>query len=62
LKINNEMNKIVLREAAVKLGLPKEFAYRPKKAAQYGSKFDKTIQKLALKKGFEHKQDYLESL
>ncbi|MDP4012512.1 MAG: asparagine synthase C-terminal domain-containing protein, partial [Candidatus Nanoarchaeia archaeon] len=47
LKINNEMNKIVLREAAVKLGLPKEFAYRPKKAAQYGSKFDKTIQKLA---------------
>lgn len=62
LKINNKMNKIVLREAAVKLGLPEEFAFRPKKAAQYGSNFDKTIQKLAWKKGFDHKQDYLRSL
>jgi len=62
MKINSEMNKIVIREAAVKLGLPEEFAFRPKKSAQYGSKFDKAIYKLAKRAGFEYKQSYLENL
>lgn len=62
LKINSKMNKIVLRESAVKLGLPDEFAFRKKTAAQYGSKFDRTILKLARKKGFEKKNDYVMSL
>lgn len=61
-KINSKMNKIVLREAAVKLGLPEEFAFRKKTAAQYGSKFDRTILKLARKNGFEKKNDYVMSL
>lgn len=62
LKINSEMNKIVLREAAFKLGLPKDFAFRLKKSAQYGSGFDKAIRKLATKTGFKLAQKYLESL
>jgi len=62
LKINSEGNKIVIREAASKLGLPEEFALRHKKSAQYGSKFDKTMYKLAHRAGFEWKQDYLQSL
>jgi asparagine synthetase B (glutamine-hydrolysing) len=62
LKINSEMNKIVIREAASILGLSDEFAYRPKQAAQYGSKFDKAIYKLAIKAGFEYKENYLQSL
>lgn len=62
LKINSGMNKIVIREAALKLGLPEEFALRRKNAAQYGSKFDKTMYKLAHRAGFEYKQNYLQSL
>lgn len=62
LKINSKMNKIVLREAAVELGLPEEFAFRKKTAAQYGSKFDRTILKLAWSKGFDKKNDYIEGL
>ncbi len=46
-KINEEETKIVLREVAKKLGIPPEIAHRPKKAAQYGSKFDKHILYLA---------------
>lgn len=62
LKIDYKMNKIVLREVAVKLGLNEEFAFRKKTAAQYGSKFDRTILKLAWSKGFEKKNDYVKSL
>lgn len=62
LKINDKEKKIILREAAVYIGLNKEFACRPKKAAQYGSNFDKVISKLTKKNGFEFKKDYLESL
>ncbi len=62
LKINSKMNKVVLREAAVKLGLLEEFAFRKKTAAQYGSKFDRTILKLAWSKGFDKKNDYIRNL
>ena len=62
LKINSKMNKIVLREAAIELGLPEEFAFRKKTAAQYGSKFDRTILKLAWSKGFDKKNDYVKNL
>lgn len=61
-KINKEVKKLVLRETAVELGLKKEFAFRPKVAAQYGSAFDKAIDKLTRKNGFKFKKDYLESL
>jgi len=61
-KIKGEIKKYILRKAALDLGLKKEFAFRKKKAAQYGSNFDKAIQKLAKLHGFKYKKDYLASL
>ncbi|MFH1682211.1 MAG: asparagine synthase C-terminal domain-containing protein [Candidatus Woesearchaeota archaeon] len=59
-KINPEGNKMILREIAEEfLGT---FAWRKKKAAQYGSCFDKAISKLAKQQGFKFKKDYLDSL
>ena len=61
-KINNEHKKIILREIAESSGLNKEFAWRKKIAAQYGSKIDNAMEKLAKRKGFKLKKDYLNSL
>ncbi len=61
-KISKEHKKIILREIAEELGLPKEFAWRKKLGAQYGSRFDKAIDKLARKNGFKYKKEYLHSL
>ena len=60
-KLSRKQNKVVLRIVAEDLGISKEFSQRKKMAAQYGSKFDKAIQKLAKKKGFNKKSEYLES-
>jgi len=60
-KINKTHKKVILREVAENLKLGK-FAWRKKKAAQYGSKFDRAIQKLAKRNGFKYKKDYLNSL
>ncbi len=49
-KIDAEHRKIILREIAEEFGLPKELAWRPKQAAQYGSGFDKAMRKLAKRK------------
>lgn len=62
LKVNDKEKKIILRETAVYLGLKKEFAYRKRLAAQYGSGFHKAIEKLTKKHKFKLKQDYLNSL
>ncbi|HME87078.1 MAG TPA: asparagine synthase-related protein, partial [Candidatus Nanoarchaeia archaeon] len=61
-KINAEHKKIILREIAEELGLPKEFAWRKKQGAQYGSKFDRAIEKLAKMNGFFYKQEYIEHI
>jgi len=61
-KIKDGCTKYVLREVAVGLGIPKEFAFRKKRAAQYGSRIDKAIAKLASRRGFKLKKDYLSSL
>jgi len=61
-KINSQHKKIILREIAEDLGIPQEFAWREKKAAQYGSWFDKAMEKLAKRNGFNTKQEYVESL
>jgi len=61
-KVSDEYKKIILRKIADDIGIPKEIAWRKKKAAQYGSRFDKAIQKLAKKNGFKLKKDYLKSL
>ena len=56
-----EQRKQILREVAVNLGLKKEFAFRKKSAAQYGSKIDFALEKIAKKKGMG-KRDYLQGL
>jgi len=61
-KISKGQKKIILRKIAINMGLPEELAERPKKAAQYGSGFDKAIERLAKLNGYETKKDYLASL
>jgi diphthine-ammonia ligase len=61
-KIDGEDSKIILREIAEGEGLPRQIAWRKKRAAQYGSRLDRAIDKLAGKKGFQFKKDYLASL
>ncbi len=61
-KINNNNKKIILREIAEDFGLEREFAWRGKKAAQYGSNFVKGMDKLAKKHNFSTKKEYLHSL
>jgi len=58
LKITKENNKAILREIAKELGTPHIIADRKKKAAQYGSKFDKALAKLAKREG-KNKSGYL---
>jgi len=50
-KIKNETRKAILREIALELGLPKEVAYREKKACQYGTNAQKLLEKIAKKEG-----------
>lgn len=58
-KLTDDQNKIVLREIAHEFGLEKKYSYRKKKAAQYGSRFDAAITKLA-KKNKMTKSQYLD--
>lgn len=58
-KISKEEKKIVVRDVAEEIGIPKAYARRPKKAAQYGSRADKAIAALAKKEGFPRKSEYL---
>jgi asparagine synthetase B (glutamine-hydrolysing) len=58
-KIKGIHNKYILREIAIDLGLKEEFAMRKKRAAQYGSKFDRAILRLAKRNGLKYKKDYL---
>ena len=55
----NVTNKKILRDIALDMGLDKQYAMRGKKAAQYGSKTDKAIQKLAKQNSFKYKSEYL---
>ena len=61
-KINEEQNKVILREVAQRIGVSSSFACRKKIAAQYGSNFDKALEKLAKKHGLKSKKEYLSSL
>jgi diphthine-ammonia ligase len=60
-KIKGEHKKAILREIAEELGLPHEIAWREKRAAQYGSGFDKAFDKLAKQKKIS-KSEYIKSL
>ena len=58
-KLSEKQNKLILRDAAAYLGMPEIFAQRKKRAAQYGSRFDRAIAKLAKKAGCRTKSEYL---
>lgn len=62
-KIKDNIEKFILHEIVEELGssvgLKKEFAWRKKKAAQYGSRFDKAIERLTHRAGLKFKSDYL---
>lgn len=45
----DKIRKHILRDVAYELGVPEYIAYRPKKAAQYGTGIDKIIKKKLLK-------------
>jgi diphthine-ammonia ligase len=60
-KLVDGKEKVVLRQVAEKMGLDKDFVWRPKKAAQYGSNFDKAIASLTKRAGLKYKSDYLRS-
>ena len=47
---DDKIRKHILRNVALELGVPEEVAYRPKKAAQYGTGIDKIIKKKLSKK------------
>ncbi|MBA7512866.1 Amidophosphoribosyltransferase [subsurface metagenome] len=57
-KLSDAENKLILREIASDMGLA-EVASRKKRAVQYGSNFVKAIEKLAKRKGFRYKKDFL---
>jgi len=59
-KIDHDYKKVILREVAQEL--LGDFAWRKKKAAQYGSCFDKAISKIARQNGFKYKKEWLDSL
>ena len=59
-KIKDNQNKYILRKIALELGLKKEFAERKKIAAQYGSKFDRAMLRLARRHKLKYKKEYLE--
>lgn len=61
-KLTETTNKVILRESAIALGLPEKYAMRPKKAAQYGSRIDNALEKIAKQKGYQFKNDYVFSL
>ncbi|WP_324736186.1 asparagine synthase (glutamine-hydrolyzing) [Thermococcus sp. SY098] len=55
-KIKNGIRKAILREVAFELGLPKEVAYREKKACQYGTNSQKILQKIAKNRGMKTRE------
>lgn len=52
-KVRDGQRKIILREAALELGLPAELAKREKKAAQYSSGMIKELRRTAKRRGMQ---------
>ncbi len=61
-KLKDGYKKYCLRVVTINLGLKREWAFERKKAAQYGTQIDKEIAKIAKKKGFKGKREFLSSL
>ncbi len=52
-------NKMILRRLAQDLGVPEFIAFRKKRAAQYGSRVDQALEKIAKRKGYNNKNALL---
>jgi len=61
-KIDNEIDKYILRKTGVKLGLPKKIAFRKKRAIQYSSNSQKLIKKISKQNSFNKIKDYLKNI
>ena len=61
-KIKNNVEKYILRETAKEIGLPEYITGRKKKAIQYSSNCQKSLKKLAKKRGFKKIKDYLQDI
>lgn len=55
------VKKLILREAAEAMGLPHDLAFRPKRAAQYGSRTNNALTTLRRLHGHPDKEAYLRS-
>ena len=60
-KLREGMMKFILRDIALKAGIPEPIAFRKKTAAQYGSRLDYALGKLAKQAGFSSKSAYLKT-
>jgi len=58
-KIKENETKYLFREIAEEQGIPHEFAFRKKAAAQYGSRIDNAIERLTKKNNLSSKSAYL---
>jgi diphthine-ammonia ligase len=58
-KITDVESKLILRQISEEQGLPHEYAFRKKLAAQYGSRFDSALRRLSRRNGLKLKADYL---
>ncbi len=58
-KMIDGKDKLVFREVIEEMGLKNEYAFRKKRAAQYGSKFHKGVEKLTRESKLKLKADYL---
>ncbi len=56
-KIKNNFRKYIIARTLSHLGIPDDFAFRKKKAAQYGSGLDKFFAKLVKKRGLNKKKE-----
>ena len=62
LKIKDDYKKYILRVAAEELGVGKEFCWRKKKAAQYGSKANNAFMRIAKRNGFKTRKEFVRSI
>ena len=60
-KIKSSETKLILRDIALADGIDPKIAFRKKTAAQYGSKIDNALSKLAKLNGFVSKSAYLQT-
>ncbi len=61
-KISYKHKKLILRKIALKNNIRDYIALRPKKAAQYGTLFEKRMIRIAKSAGYKNVEDYLKNI